>query len=261
MNELSICPIRAFSDNYIWCITSATTSPGGDAIVVDPGDAAPVQAYLDDKGLTLSAILITHHHWDHTGGVEALIERYPHVRVFGPEQACEQINQPVAPGQTLSLLGHEFEVLGVPGHTLDHLAYYSASTRGLFCGDTLFAGGCGRLFEGSPGQMLNSLEKLRSLPGATRVFCAHEYTLSNLQFALQVEPENTKLQQRYNQVQALREQDIPSLPSTIAEEVATNPFLRTTERGVEQALCRHQGEPTLNRVDAFAALRSWKDNS
>lgn len=259
MNELSICPIRAFSDNYIWCITRATNS--GDAVVVDPGDAAPVQAYLDENGLTLSAILITHHHWDHTGGVKALIESYPNAQVYGPEHACEQVNNAVSPGQSLSFFGHQFSVVGVPGHTLDHLAYYSKSVNSLFCGDTLFAGGCGRLFEGSPGQMLNSLEELRSLPGETRVYCAHEYTLSNLQFALKVEPDNAKLQQRYTQVQALREQGIPSLPSTIAEEVATNPFLRTAEPRLEQTLCRHQGKPTLNRVDAFAALRTWKDNS
>ena len=256
MGKLSVTPIAAFSDNYIWCISS-----GEDAVVVDPGDAAPVIDFLKHAQLKLTAILITHHHWDHTGGVEALLAQYPNVDVCGPETSCKHITRPLADHDTIGVLGETFRVLAVPGHTLDHLAFYNEESALLFCGDTLFAGGCGRLFEGSPAQMLNSLSKLQSLPGATRVYCAHEYTASNLRFALKAEPNNATLRNRYEQVLALRERGEITLPSTIEEESATNPFLRTAQDGVRQAICLREGNDNLNQQEVFAALRSWKDNS
>lgn len=256
MSELSVTPIAAFSDNYIWCISSA-----GNAVIVDPGDAAPVLNYLKQTQLKLTAILITHHHWDHTGGVEALVAHFPQLVVFGPKEACTHINRPVASGDSLSLLGECFSVFAVPGHTLDHLAYYNEMSAQLFCGDTLFAGGCGRLFEGSPEQMLNSLNLLQSLPSSTEVFCAHEYTASNLQFALKAEPNNATLRDRYTQVQAMRERGEVTLPSTIAEESATNPFLRTAQDSIRQAICLREANDNLNQQEVFAALRAWKDNS
>ena len=256
----AIIPIPAFSDNYIWLLRE-----GRHAAVVDPGDAAPVQAYLDREQLTLTAIINTHHHGDHVGGNAALLARYA-VPVFGP--ARESI-----PGRTRALaegdaiivpgIGLELSVLDVPGHTAGHIAYV-ANDGGdgvpvAFVGDTLFACGCGRLFEGTPAQMADSLGKLAALPGDTRAYCAHEYTLANLRFALAVEPGNAALRARAARDQAQRDRGLPTVPSSIADERATNPFLRAGEPAVFAAAEARAGRTLATAVDAFAALREWKN--
>jgi hydroxyacylglutathione hydrolase len=256
----AIIPIPAFSDNYIWLLRE-----GRAAAVVDPGDAAPVEAYLEREGLTLTAIINTHHHPDHVGGNAALLA-HRSIPVFGP--ARESI-----PGRTHALgegeaivvpgLDVEMAVLDVPGHTAGHIAYFAHDggdgTPAAFVGDTLFACGCGRLFEGTPAQMLQSLGKLAALPGATRAYCAHEYTLANLRFALAVEPGNEALRARAARDQATRERGEPTVPSSIAEERATNPFLRAGEPAVFAAAQARAGRPLAGAVDAFATLREWKN--
>ena len=258
---VQIHTIPAFNDNYLWLLGDGAS---GQALVVDPGDSAPIKAALNRLGLTLGGILVTHHHPDHIGGVDDLVSEYG-CPVYGPHsQRIPQITHPLREGNKLTLLGLELEVLEVPGHTLDHIAYHcSAGGDGqpwLFCGDTLFAAGCGRLFEGSPAQMYNSLTRLAALPATTRVYCAHEYTLANLRFALAVEPGNQALQERQTQVQALREAGTPSVPFTIAEELATNPFLRCHLPVIAEAASRRSGEQLHRPVAVFAAIRDWKDN-
>lgn len=255
---LTIQPICAFSDNYIWLLYDEQSR---QAFVVDPGDAAPVTATLQELGLELAGILITHHHFDHVGGLEALTQQYSPV-VYGPHNpAIDGITQRLGAGQSVEVLGHSFDVLEVPGHTLDHIAYFHAGeTPLLFCGDTLFAGGCGRLFEGTPPMMLQSLQSLAALPPATRVYCAHEYTLANLAFARAVEPGNTALSRRIADAEATRARLEPTVPSQIALELATNPFLRCGEAELQSALRNQgklQGEAT---VDVFTTVRGWKDN-
>ena len=243
---------------------------GRQAVVVDPGQAAPVLEALGPKGkpgsLQLAAILVTHHHGDHVGGV-AQLQATTGAALYAP---AHQTDMPtahiVAEGDRLSLLGLQFEVLEVPGHTAEHIAFYSdgrprLSQPLLFCGDTLFSGGCGRLFEGTAAQMLHSLDRLGQLPDGTNVCCAHEYTLANLRFALTVEPANTLLQDYHRHCQALRAQGQPTLPSTMAQELAINPFLRIRKPSVRQALLAHQGMLTgADEVSLFAALRLWKNN-
>ena len=230
---MNLLPLPAFADNYIWMLHD-----GHQAVVVDPGDSAPVVQALQRQGLQLTAILVTHHHADHVGGVDALREATG-ASVYGP--ARERVPEPLvrlAEGDTVDVLGLRFQVLDVPGHTAGHIAYYCAAIDGaplLFCGDTLFSGGCGRLFEGTPAQMLDSLDRLAALPGDTRVCCTHEYTLSNLKFARTVEPGNTALLHYSNQCEALRAGDQPTLPSSIALERDINPFLRVRQPGVAQA--------------------------
>ncbi len=263
--------IPAFSDNYIWCLYD---SQSRQAVVVDPGDAAPVQAALKEKGLSLSAILITHHHLDHTGGIDALIADNP-VPVYGPaNQNIAQITEPLGENDSLTLLGLTFSVLKIPGHTLDHIAFYCeqhsdsqqlglSSLPGaplLFCGDTLFAGGCGRVFEGNPTMMLDSLNKLAALAANTKVYCAHEYTLGNLAFASAVEPANALLQQRIERDSQLRHEGKPTVPSTIAIELQTNPFLRCTESSVISSAEQHRGTHCSNPQEVFATVRAWKDS-
>ncbi len=254
--NLLITPIPAFRDNYLWLLSR---QGGTQAVVVDPGDAGAVNDFLDAHGLTLAAILVTHHHWDHVNGIEALKTRYG-VPVYGP--AGEAI-----PGRDLALSDAErirlpgvdagFEVMAVPGHTRGHIAYYGEDL--LLCGDTLFAGGCGRLFEGTAEQMHASLTRLARLPGTTRVCCAHEYTQANLRFAVAVDRDNADLQRRIEQVARLRARGLPTLPSTVAEECRTNPFLRCGEAGVRAAAERHAGHSLDDEVAVFAALRQWKD--
>jgi len=256
-----LTPIPAFSDNYIWLLQR-----GGHALVVDPGQAEPVLAMLQAQGLTLTAILLTHHHHDHVGGAEQLRERTGAV-VYGP--AAERLpvcDHPVAQGDTVHLKTPHISlsVLDIPGHTAGHIGFFSNMTGFapvLFCGDTLFAAGCGRLFEGTPAQMLDSLGKLVTLPQDTRICCAHEYTLSNLRWALQVEPNNPALRARWEQTQRIRADGLPTLPSTLDLELQTNPFLRTAQPAVIAAASRHAGQPLEGDVAVFTSLRSWKNQS
>jgi hydroxyacylglutathione hydrolase len=258
-NPVSVLTVPAFQDNYLWLIHD-----GKHAAVVDPGDAAPILAALNDQGLVLTAILLTHHHADHIGGVPQLLQHYA-VPVFGPENdGIAAVTHPLADGDGLKVPGLDLHlrVLDVPGHTKGHIAYVRDDDEPwVFCGDTLFAGGCGRLFEGTPEQMLASLRKLAALPAETKVFCAHEYTLSNLRFALAVEPGNPFLQQRVRDETAKRERGMPTVPSTIAVERATNPFLRSAEPAIGALLAAEgrvqQDAPPLA---VFTALRHWKNN-
>lgn len=247
-----ILPIPAFNDNYIWLLVR-----DGRAAVVDPGDATPVIARLEALQLRLEAILVTHHHADHQGGVAELLERW-HPRVFGPEQeSITGCSDPLRGGERIAVLGHTADVLAVGGHTRGHIAYHFPGL--LFCGDTLFGAGCGRLFEGTPAQMCASLARLAALPDETKVYCAHEYTETNLRFALAVEPGNAALRARVERVAALRAAGLPSVPSTLGEEKATNPFLRCKEPAVIKAAQAHAAVDT-SQVTIFAAIRSWRNN-
>lgn len=244
--------LPAFDDNYIWLLRDA----GGRALVVDPGDAAPVRAALGDTPPL--AILLTHHHGDHIGGVAALLARWPDTPVFAPhDDRIPQATQRVADGDRITVGDWRFEVLAVPGHTRSHVAYHGEGL--LFCGDTLFSLGCGRMFEGTPAQMQASLARLAALPGDTRVCCAHEYTLGNAAFALVVEPGNPALQERVAAVRALRAAGRPTLPTTLAEERACNPFLRCDAPAVRAAAEAHAGHPLADAAAVFGALRAWKD--
>lgn len=258
--RINIIRIPAFYDNYLWLFHRH-----GDerAYVVDPGDATPIEAALSEHGLTLAGILITHHHGDHTGGIDQLLEGR-NVPVYGPGAgSVPQVSHPVADGETLRLEnGVDFQVLAVPGHTLDHLAYFcdTEDQAFLFCGDTLFAGGCGRLFEGSAEQMYQSLSRLRQLPGETLVYCAHEYTLSNLEFAAAVDGSNKDLQDRILVEQDKRSKNLATVPSTIAVEKSTNPFLRWDDPAVKGAAEAHVNRPLGAEHEVLAAIRAWKDN-
>lgn len=262
MTALSLIPVPAFTDNYIWVLHD-----GRSALAVDPGDAAPLERVLAASGLQLAAILVTHHHGDHVGGLGRLREAFAAARVIGPAgEAIDGLSERVRGGQPLTVLGQNLHVLEVPGHTAGHIAFFieqpsDGSAPILFCGDTLFAAGCGRLFEGSPAQMQASLAQLAALPHDTRVCCAHEYTLSNLRFALAVEPDNAALQARQRHAQALREQQQPTLPSSIALERATNPFLRWDAPQVQAAARTQAPEPAADAspVAVFTALRAWKN--
>ena len=258
---IQITALPAFTDNYIWLLQDA---PSRRCAVVDPGDSAPVLAWLEaNPDWQLSDILVTHHHHDHTGGVADLKQRTG-ARVLGP--ALENIpacDVALDDGQSIAILGHDWQVLHVPGHTAGHIALFGEPDGGapvLFCGDTLFAAGCGRLFEGTAEQMHASLQRLASLPASTRVYCTHEYTLSNLRFALAVEPDNVALQQRQGEALALRERNLPTLPSTLALELATNPFLRVNEATIRAQCAERAEKPLASPSAVFAVLRSWKDN-
>ncbi|QJR82259.1 hydroxyacylglutathione hydrolase [Alteromonas pelagimontana] len=252
---VTVSPVRAFSDNYIWCLHNNT-----HVVVVDPGEAQPVLTFCRENSLTLSAILITHHHHDHTGGIEKLISTRPDIPVIGPRGGhIRGVTQSVVQGDTVSLadLKCEFSVIEVPGHTLDHLAF--AGQGLVFCGDTLFAAGCGRLFEGSAAQMLHSLNKLQRLPDDTLVYCAHEYTQSNIRFAKAVEPENQELQDYALGVENQRKDDKPTIPSDIKTQKAVNPFLRVNEPNVVAAANSFSNQALNDEVSIFASLRKWKD--
>lgn len=256
---MNLLALPAFADNYLWLLHDTH-----QAVVVDPGQAAPVLQALQERGLGLQAILVTHHHADHVGGVEAL-RQATGATVYGP--AHETIPPPFVPlgqGDRVPALGLEFAVIDVPGHTAGHIAYFCANAEGgplLFCGDTLFSAGCGRLFEGTAAQMQASLDALAALPGDTRVCCAHEYTISNLKFAHAVEPGNAALIHHLGHCQALRAQGLPTLPSTLALEREINPFLRTRQASVRVAAVAH--DPSTHPHDAasvLATLRAWKNS-
>ena len=249
---MTLRALPALQDNYVWLLADAA----GRALVVDPGEAAPVLAAAG--GLDLVAILLTHHHPDHIAGTAALLERWPRAVVFAPED--ERIPEPcrrVADDERIETGPWAFDVLAVPGHTRSHVAYFGEGL--LFCGDTLFSLGCGRLFEGTPAQMHASLSRLAALAPETRVCCGHEYTEANARFARAVEPGNRELQRHAEAVRELRANGRPSLPSTIAVERACNPFLRVDAPEIRASLVRHLGRETTDSVDAFAALRAWKD--
>ena len=254
-----IHPIPAFSDNYIWALVDADQQR---ACVVDPGDANPVIDYLETNGLNLTDIFITHHHPDHTGGLKTLSSKYAPT-VYGPEPSGIQgIISFLHEGDTATLFDHLFSVYEVPVNTLDHIAYYCDETDPplLFCGDTLFAAGCGRLFEGTPAMMHKSLSKLSALDINTNVYCTHEYTMANLKFAQAADPNNGELTARIEREQAKRDLGEPTLPSSIQLELNTNPFLRCDQPAIKESASTRLSHSIEGEVEVFAAIRNWKDN-
>jgi hydroxyacylglutathione hydrolase len=259
---LSLTPIPAFNDNYIWCLSD---SQAGLAAVVDPGDANPVNEYLEENGLSLASILVTHHHPDHTGGIRQLTERWNCETIGSVNSRFTELSKTYTNNSGLTVLNHKFTIIEVPGHTLDHVAYYAESQSRyerpiLFCGDTLFSGGCGRLFEGSPEQMLTSLTKLSSFPDETLVCCAHEYTLANLKFARHVDPINKELEDYEQECIELRQANSPTLPSTIEKERAINPFLRANASMLLEFTKKSLADANADNLSIFTALRRLKDS-
>lgn len=255
METLEVLGLPAFADNYIWALRR-----GAHVAVVDPGEDGPVLDYLSETGTRLCAILATHHHRDHVGGIAAILAEHP-VPVHGPAaEAIAGVDHPLADGDRVAIaeLDLQFEVLAVPGHTRGHLAYYRRGM--LFCGDTLFGAGCGRLFEGTPETMFASLSRLAALPDDTQVYCAHEYTLSNLNFAAAVEPGNAAVRHRIETTARLREEGWPSVPSRLSTELATNPFLRWDADEVIAAARQRLGRDPRDPQEVFAAIRDWKDH-
>lgn len=254
-----IIPLPAFTDNYIWAWLH-----GGEATVVDPGDAAPVQAWLADTGARLTTILVTHWHPDHTGGIERL-KAAGDVTIYGPAAESARIptlDHALQEGDALTAGGLRFTVMEVPGHTLGHIAYFAdTSPPVLFCGDTLFHTGCGRLFEGTPEQMYASLGKLGACPDDTRVYCTHEYTLANLAFARSVEQDNATLAAVEDEAKGLRETGQPTLPTTVGAQRRSNPFLRTHEAALQRAIAARGDALPASAVEAFARLREMKDQA
>lgn len=249
---LDIKSIPAFNDNYIWLIENSDRR----CIVVDPGDAEPVIDYLDAHELTLEAILVTHHHNDHTGGIAKLKARDTSLTVFGPMQSVKAIDISLAHGDEFTCLGQTFAVLGLPGHTLDHIGY--VTDQHLFCGDVLFSGGCGRVFEGTMEQMHTSLTRIASLPDETLIYPAHEYTLANLKFALAVEPKNLALQEYWQQCQTLRAESKPTLPTSLKKEKAINPFIRCDSAEIISST-QARGNNSTAPLAVFTSLREWKN--
>lgn len=253
---IEITPILAFNDNYIWMIANPTSQ---QVWIVDPGQAAPVIAALEKKHYSPTGILVTHHHFDHTGGIEQLVKQYD-CPVYGPTNDPITIcSHRLTEQDTLSFPDTDlhFSVLDIPGHTKGHIAFFGGGL--LFCGDTLFTGGCGRLFEGTPAEMVQSLTKLSQLPPNTRVYCGHEYTLANLAFAKIIEPDNFDIEQRIHDTKKLRAQNLPTVPSTIKIELATNPFLRCDQPVVIQAAEKYAQKKLNTTIDVFATIRQWKN--
>ena len=251
---LSVEPIKAYTDNYIWLVS---TNEG--SIVVDPGESKEILNLIDNNKINLKGVLITHHHYDHTNGLLDLTNKM-NLEVYGPKK-IEGINNIVNESDKFSLIGIDFEVIEIPGHTLDHLAFYSSNNEYpiLFCGDTLFAGGCGRVFEGTFEQMFNSLKRIAKYPKETQVFCGHEYTLSNLKFALEVDKDNKDLANEFNNIEKLISSDIPSLPTNLDKELKLNPFLRCHDIDIENKVTE-KFDIIDDELEIFTALRKWKDN-
>lgn len=260
--SVTVLHAEAFEDNYIWLIV-LDASPAGESrpvIIVDPGDATPVFKAITQENLRPVAILCTHHHWDHVNGIDAITRRFD-IPVYGPaDEDIPTVTHPVSDGDNIfePQTGLRFEVISIPGHTSGHIAYYGNNM--LFCGDTLFSGGCGRLFEGTAEQMLTSLTRLASLPADTAVYCGHEYTAANLRFAILLEPENDAVRDHMKHVDELRSRHLPTLPSTLALEKNINPFLRTATMQIKLAAEKHCTTQLKNEVEVFAEVRRWKDH-
>lgn len=255
MNGLTIHPVPALKDNYVWTITDASQH----ALIVDPGDAAPVRAFLQQNKLRLMGILITHHHWDHTNGVLELKNEFD-VPVFGPaNEKIAGLTMPVHEHSEIKIDGFPLtlQIIAIPGHTLGHIAFYSLGM--VFCGDTLFAAGCGRIFEGTAAQMFASLQKIAILPEETKIYCAHEYTLNNLHFAEIVEPGNNRIAERIKIVSELRQKNLPSLPAVLRDEKETNPFLRCHSQELIRNVEKYAGHVLNHSLEVFTWLRKWKD--
>lgn len=254
--SIQVLPILAFKDNYIWCLINEETK---HCIIVDPGEAKPILTQIKQLNLTLDAILITHHHWDHTNGIRSIL-RLHNVPVFGPmKEKIAGVSNPIDEGDKIELVNWPtFEIIAIPGHTLGHIAYYGNNF--LFCGDTLFAAGCGRLFEGTAEQMLNSLDKLARLPDKIQIYCGHEYTLANLHFAQAVEPNNNYIKERLEKTRELRQKNLASVPSFLYEERLSNPFLRCENLEIKMCVEKRTGKKLLTPVEIFTYLRQWKNN-
>lgn len=261
-NTNIITPIKAFTDNYIWAITSKNSN---NLALVDPGDARVCIDFIEKNSLILTSLLITHHHADHIGGIKELYHycqqhQWP-LEIYTPSnESIPHASVKLVEGDTVTLDGLEttFNIIDIPGHTLGHIAYYQDNV--LFCGDTLFSAGCGRIFEGTAQQMFDSLNKLKKLPERTHVYCTHEYTLANLDFALTVEPENEELINYYNHVKQLRARDKISLPSSILREKKINPFLRCDEQPIQYSVQEYSNQIPQSELETFSLLRQWKDN-
>jgi hydroxyacylglutathione hydrolase len=252
---LSVEPIKAFTDNYIWLVS---TNEG--SIVIDPGESKNIQKLIDNKTIDLKGILITHHHYDHTNGLSELV-KINELEVYGPVNNIDGINHRLTDKDKISIIGIDFDVISIPGHTLDHIGFYSANANNpiLFCGDTLFAGGCGRIFEGTYEQMFHALKKITKLPTNTNIYCGHEYTLSNLKFALEADDSNKELIEEFKKVENKINSNIPSLPTTLDKELKVNPFLRCDNINIQNKIIE-KFKVSNNELEVFTALRKWKDN-
>ncbi len=260
--SVSVLHTEAFEDNYIWLIVvdSSNASEPRPVIIIDPGDAEPVFEKITQENLKPVAVFCTHHHWDHVNGADDLAKRYS-IPVYGPaSENIPAVTRPLEGGDSVNepATGLAFKVISIPGHTSGHIAFYGHGM--LFCGDTLFSGGCGRLFEGTPKQMLTSLTKLAALPDDTKVFCGHEYTADNLRFAATIEPENDDIKRYAESVNILRQEGKATLPSTISLEKSINPFLRTGTAAIKHAAENHSSTKLADEVAVFAEVRQWKDN-
>ncbi len=252
---LSVEPIKAFTDNYIWLVS---TNEG--SIVIDPGESKNIQKLINNNTIDLKGVLITHHHYDHTNGLSELV-KINDLEVYGPVNNIDGINHRLTDKDKISIIGIDFDVMSIPGHTLDHIGFYSANANNpiLFCGDTLFAGGCGRIFEGTYEQMFHALKKITKLPTNTNIYCGHEYTLSNLKFALEADDTNKELIEEFKKVKNKINSNIPSLPTTLDKELKVNPFLRCDNINIQNKIIE-KFKVSNNELEVFTALRKWKDD-